>query len=99
MGKSKDITAKEIMPSTTRGGTNLPSRPKFSPTVASSNKNKYAALHSLPLSKIYMPIDNDNELSDDSVDDEVTKNSSTSYKKKSKQDKKLLRLMLLSAFT
>jgi hypothetical protein len=28
-GKSKDIATKEIMPSTTRGGTSLPSRPNF----------------------------------------------------------------------
>jgi hypothetical protein len=34
MGKSKDITTKDIMPSTTHEGTNIPSRPKFSPVVA-----------------------------------------------------------------
>ena len=33
MGKEK-ITPKEVRPSTTRGGKNLPSRPNFSPNVA-----------------------------------------------------------------
>ena len=33
MGKEK-ITLKEVRPSTTRGGKNLPSRPNFSPYVA-----------------------------------------------------------------
>jgi hypothetical protein len=72
MGKSNDLTAREIMPSTTRGGTNLPSKPKFSPAI----KNKSAALHSSALSNMSMPTDNDNELSDDSMDDEVTNDSS-----------------------
>jgi hypothetical protein len=89
MGKSKDITAKEIMPSTTRGGMNLPSRPNFSPAAASTVMNKSAALHSSPLSKMSMPTDNDNdnELSDDSMDDEVTNDSSnTSSNKNSELD-------------
>jgi hypothetical protein len=60
MGRSKDITAKEIMPSITRRGMNLPSRPYFSPAAASAIMNKAAALHSSPLSKISMP--NDNEM-------------------------------------
>jgi hypothetical protein len=77
MGKSKDIAAKEIMLSTTRGGMNLPSRPKFSPANATpAIKKKYAALHSLPLSKMFMPTDTENELLDDSMDDEVTHDSS-----------------------
>jgi hypothetical protein len=33
-------------------------------------------LHSSPLSKMSMPTDNDNELSNDSMDDEVTNDSS-----------------------
>jgi hypothetical protein len=87
MGKSKDIIAKEIMPSTTRGGTNLPSRPNFSPAAASTVMNKSAALHISPLSKMSMPTDNDNELSDDSMDDEVTNDSSnTSSNKNSELD-------------
>jgi hypothetical protein len=90
MGKSKDITAKEIMLSTTRGGANLPSRPKFSPVAASAIKNKSAALHSSPLSKMSMPIDTNNELSDDTVDNEVTKNSSNpSSNKNSELDKEI----------
>ena len=35
MGKEK-ITPKEVRPSTTRGGTDLPSRPNFSPNAASA---------------------------------------------------------------
>jgi hypothetical protein len=87
MGKSKDITTKEIMPSTTRGSTNLPSRPNFSPAAATPTiKNKSTALHSSPLSKMSMP--NNNELSDDSRDDEVTNDSSNpSNNKNSKLDK------------
>jgi hypothetical protein len=60
MGKSKDITTKEIMPSITHGGMSLPSRPNFSP-VASTVMNKYSSLHSSPLSKMYMPTNNDND--------------------------------------
>jgi hypothetical protein len=77
MGKSKDIAAKEIMPSNIRGGTNLPSRPYISPANATPNvKMKSTDLHSSPLSKMSMPTDNDNELLDDSMDDKVTHDSS-----------------------
>jgi hypothetical protein len=64
------------MPSTTCGGTNLPSGPIFSHANATLAIKKYAALHSSPLSKMSMPTDNDNELTDDSMDDEGTNESS-----------------------
>jgi hypothetical protein len=68
MGKSKDIAAKEIMPSTTQGGTNLPSRPNFAPANATpAIKKKFSALHSSHLSKMSMPTDDDNELLDGSM--------------------------------
>jgi hypothetical protein len=66
MGKSKDIAAKEIMPSTTRRGTDLHSRPNFLPANATPTINKKSvALLSSPLSKMSMPTDN--ELLDDSM--------------------------------
>jgi hypothetical protein len=77
MGKSKNIAAYEIMPSTSRRGTDLPSRPNFSPASATlAFKNKFVDLHSSPLSKMSMPTDNDNELLDGSMDDEETNDSS-----------------------
>jgi hypothetical protein len=100
MGKSKDITTKEIMPSTTRGGTNLPSRPNFSHVAASAIKNKSAALHSPPLSKMSMTTDTDNKLSDDSVDDEVTNNSSNpSSNKNSELDKETAKSNAIKALS
>jgi hypothetical protein len=97
--KNKDITVEDIMPSTTRGGLNLPSRGSFSPDGASAIMNKSVALHSTPLYKMSMPTDTDNELSDDSMYDEVTNDSSNpSSKKNSELDKKLLRLTLLKRF-
>jgi hypothetical protein len=96
MGKSKDITAKEIMPSTTRGGMNLPSRPNFSPAATSAIMNKSAASHSSPLSK--MSMHTDNELSDDSTDDEVINDSSNpSSKKNSELDKKTAKVNAIKA--
>jgi hypothetical protein len=79
MGKSKDIAAKEIMPSTTRGGTNIPTRVKFSPANATpAVKKKSSALHSSPLSDMSMPNDTRNELLDKNVDDEETPDLSDS---------------------
>ena len=53
MGKEK-TTLKEVRPSTTRRGTDLPSRPNFSPNVASAvaPKKRGKVLSSSPLSKI-----------------------------------------------
>ena len=53
MGKEK-TTLKEVRPSTTRGGTDLPSRPNFSPNVASAvaPKKRGKVLSSSPLSKM-----------------------------------------------
>jgi hypothetical protein len=105
MGNSKDITAKEIMPSTTRGGTNLPSRPNFSPAAsAAMNKyvamNKSAALHSSPLSKMSMPIDTDKELSDYSMDDEVINDSyNPSSNKNSELDKETAKANAIKALS
>jgi hypothetical protein len=76
-GKDEGYYYKGDYTSTTRGGTKLPSRPIFSPTNATpAIKNKSAALHSLPLSKMSMPTEYDNELLDDSMDDEVRNESS-----------------------
>jgi hypothetical protein len=101
MGKSKDITMKEIMPSTTRGGTNLPSRPNFSHAASTpAIKSKFAALHSSPLSKMSMPTDNDNELSDDSMDDEVTNDSSNpSSIKNSEMDIEIVKANAIKALS
>jgi hypothetical protein len=101
MRKSKDITVKEIMPSTTRGNTNLPSRPRFSPANATpAIKNKSAALHSSPLSKMSMPTDNDNELSNDSMDDEVTNDSSNpSSNKNSDMDRETIKSNAIKALS
>ena len=65
MGKDKDTPKKTIMPSTTQGGKDLPSRPYFSPHVAtvvtpSIRKNKNDLPNS-PLSQ--MSIGSENELS------------------------------------
>jgi hypothetical protein len=59
MGKEKN-TPKEVRPSTTRRGTDLPSRPNFSPNVASAiiAKKKEKALSSSPLSKMSTSIEN-----------------------------------------
>jgi hypothetical protein len=40
MGKDKNLAEKVVMPSTTRGGKDLPSRPKFSPNAASAVSSK-----------------------------------------------------------
>jgi hypothetical protein len=54
MGKDKNLAEKVVMPSTTRGGKDLPSRPNFSPHVAYvvSSKKKNATLSDSPLSEL-----------------------------------------------
>ena len=71
MGKEK-ITPKEVRPSTTRRGTELLSRPNFSPNAVSAvaPKKKGKALSSSPLSK--MSTSTENDLICGSVDNEVT---------------------------
>jgi hypothetical protein len=73
MGRSKNDARKEVMPSTTRRGADLPTRVNFSPAnVTPAVKKKYATLHISPLHKMYMPTDIESELLDDSMDDEGT---------------------------
>ena len=71
MGKEKNAP-KEVRPSTTRRGTDLPSRPNFSPNVASAivPKKKGKVLNSSPLSK--MSTSTENNLICGSIDKEVT---------------------------
>ena len=71
MGKEKN-TPKEVRPSTTRRGTDLPSRANFSPNVASAivPKKKGKVLNSSPLSK--MSTSTENNLICGSIDKEVT---------------------------
>ena len=75
MGKEKN-TPKEVSPSTTRRGTDLPSRPKFSPNVVSAvaPKKKGKVLNSSPLSK--MSTSTENDLIGGSIDNEVTPETS-----------------------
>jgi hypothetical protein len=82
------------MPSTTREGMNLPSRPNFSLAIATP-------------SKMSMPTENENELLDDSMDDEVTHDSSSpSFDKNSEPNRetakanasKLIPLDCIAAF-
>lgn len=74
MGKSKEDAGKEIVPSTTRAGKDLPTQKNFSPDVAATPaiKKKSVPMHSSPLSKMYMPTDTENELLGVSLDDEET---------------------------
>jgi hypothetical protein len=78
MGKSKEIAKKDIVPSTTRRGTNLPSRPHFSPTAATTPapKKKTTVLASSPLS--IMSTSTENDLVDSEQDKEGTPNLSKS---------------------
>ena len=71
MGKEKTIP-KEIRPSTTRAGKNFPSRPNFSPDIASAvvPKKKEKIVSSSPLSK--MSTSNESDLTCGSIDKEVT---------------------------
>ena len=71
MGKEKN-TPKEVRPSTTRRGTDLPSRPNFSPNVVSAvaPMKKGKVLNSSPLSK--MSTSTENDLIGGSIDNEVT---------------------------
>jgi hypothetical protein len=75
MGKEQN-SPKEVRPSTTRRGTDLPSRPNFSPNAASAiiAKKKEKALSSSPLSKMSTSIENN--LICGSVDKEVTPETS-----------------------
>ena len=76
MGK-ENITSKEVRPSTTRGGKNLPSSLNFSPDVASAvapKKKKGKVAFSSPLSK--MSTNNENDLICGSIDKEVTPETS-----------------------
>ena len=57
MGKEKN-TPKEVRPSTTRRGTDLPSRLNFSPNAASAivPKKKGKIVNSSPLSKMLLAL-------------------------------------------
>ena len=76
MGKEK-ITPKEVRPSTTRRGTDLLSRPNFSPNGVSAvvPKKKGKVLSSSPLSR--MSINTENELLDEGIDSEGMPNLSS----------------------
>ena len=72
MGKDKDTAKKAIMPSTTRKGTNLPSRPHFSPNAAAATstvtptvRKSRNILPNSPLSR--MSSGTENEPSDDDM--------------------------------
>ena len=71
MGKEKN-TPKEVRPSTTRGGTDLPSRPNFSPNadVATIARKKGKNISSSPLSNISTSAENN--LSCGSINKAVT---------------------------
>jgi hypothetical protein len=58
MGKDKNLAEKVVMPSTTRGGKDLPSRPNFSPNAASaiSSKKKNATLSDTPVPELSVHI-------------------------------------------
>ena len=81
MGKDKNTPKKTIMPSNTRRGTDLPSRPHFSPHATTAitpviwkDKN---ALPKLPLSQ--MSFGSENELSGDDTDEVGTPVSSRPF--------------------
>jgi hypothetical protein len=78
MWKDKNLTEKVVMPSTTRGGKDLPSRPNFSPYAASivSSKKKNATLSDSPLSGLSAHIESN--LARSSRDKEVTPDLSKS---------------------
>ena len=78
MGKSKDAAKKDIVPSTTRRGTDLPSRPHFSPNAATTPapKKKTTVLASSPLSR--MSTSTEKDLLDDGQDKEGTPDLSKS---------------------
>jgi hypothetical protein len=78
MGKDKNLAEKVVMPSTTRGGKDLPSRPNLSPNAASavSSRKKNATLSGSPLSKLFVHIESN--LSGASRDKEVTHDLSKS---------------------
>ena len=81
MGKDKDTAKKTIMPSTTRRGTDLPSRPHFSPNASTAvtpviRKNRNVLPNS-PLSR--MSSCSENELSVDDMDEVGTPVSSRPF--------------------
>jgi hypothetical protein len=78
MGKDKNFDEKVVMPSTTQGGKDLPSRPNFSPDAASTvfTRKKNATLSGLQLSKMSANIESN--LLGGSRDKEVTRDSSKS---------------------
>jgi hypothetical protein len=78
MGKDMNLVENVVMPSTTRGGKDLPSRPNFSPNDASvvSSKKRNATLSDSPLSELSAHIDSN--LSRASRDKEVTPDLSKS---------------------
>ena len=71
MGKEKN-TPKEVRPSTTHRGTDLLSKPKFSPhaDVATAPKKKGKTISDSPLSK--MSTSTENDLICGNIDNEVT---------------------------
>jgi hypothetical protein len=78
MGKDNNFAEKVVMPSTTLGGKDLPSRPNFSPNAASAIfiRKKNATLSVSPLSKVSANIESN--LLGGSRDKEVTRDSSKS---------------------
>jgi hypothetical protein len=78
MGNDKNLAEKVVMPSTTRGGKDLPSRPNFSPSAHSdvSSRKKNATLSGSPLSELSAHIESN--LSGASRDKELTRDLSKS---------------------
>jgi hypothetical protein len=78
MGKDKNLAEKVVMPSTTRGGKDLPSRTNFSPNAASAifSRKKNATLSGSPLSKLSEHIESN--LLGASRDKELTRDLSKS---------------------
>jgi hypothetical protein len=62
MGKDKEAAKKVIVPSTTRRGTNLPSRPHFSPQAAIAPVTKNKAIVHTSSSLSIMSTSNENDL-------------------------------------
>jgi hypothetical protein len=91
MGKNKEPAKKVIMPSTTRKGTDLPSRPHFSPQAAitPATKKKVIVHTSSPLSimstsneRNLLEVDKDKEGTSDlsnSISDEIMESKSEYY--------------------
>ena len=81
MGKDKDTAKKTIMPSTTRRGTDLPSRPHFSPNATTAITHVIRKTRNIlpnsPLSR--MSSGSENELSVDDTDEVGTPVSSIPF--------------------